>query len=107
MSAKKGGDPRGWEEIDKTIHEPARLALITQLAVVDAADFVYLVNRTGMSPGNTGAHLKKLERAGYVSAQKGFENNRPQTMYSLTPAGRRALADYRETMLEFLEALGD
>ncbi len=56
------------DDIDRVIHEPARFMLMAHLAVLDQADFVYLVRQTGLSAGNAGAHLKKLEAAGYLSA---------------------------------------
>ncbi len=93
------------DDIDRLIHEPARFILMAHLAVLDEADFVYLVRQTGLSAGNAGAHLKKLEAAGYLSAAKTFVDNRPQTMYAITDVGRQALRAYQETMSALLDAL--
>jgi DNA-binding MarR family transcriptional regulator len=94
-------------QIDRVIHEPARFALMAHLSIVEEADFVYLVRQKGLSAGNAGAHLKKLEGAGYVSVTKTFVDNRPQTMYSITERGRQALSVHRETMYGLLAAVED
>lgn len=84
--------------LDRLIHEPARLRLLTQLYVVDEADFLYLSDRTGLTAGNISSHMSRLERAGYVAVEKGFAGRRPRTVYSLTMEGRSALEAYRATM---------
>jgi DNA-binding transcriptional ArsR family regulator len=91
--------------IDRVLHEPARLVLMGLLAVVDEADFVFLVDQTGLSPGNAGSHLKRLEDAGYVAADKRTSGNRPQTVYRLTADGRKAAAGYRRSISKLVEAL--
>lgn len=93
------------DQIDRIIHEPARLLLMAHLSVVDEADFVYLVRRTGLSAGNAGTHLKKLVDAGHLTVTKAFVDNRPQTMYSTTEEGRDALSAYRRTMSAFHDSL--
>jgi len=82
--------------IDRLIHEPARLVLITHLYVVDEADFVYLAGRTGLTAGNISSHMTRLEEAGYVKTDKSFVGKRPRTVYALTAAGRAAFERYRE-----------
>jgi DNA-binding MarR family transcriptional regulator len=103
----KGRPVLGAAEIDRVIHEPARFVLMASLAVVDDADFVHLVRATGLSPGNAGAHLKKLAAAGYVTATKSFVDNRPQTVFSMTEHGRNALSAYARTVTALLAALPD
>ena len=95
------------EEIDKLVHEPARLLLMTHLYVVDEADFVYLVHHSGLTAGNASSHLKKLLAAGYVEVEKSFVANRPQTSYRLSPAGREAFSRYRETISQIVDQLPD
>ena len=98
-----GGPTAGWHgEVDRLIHEPARLAIISLLAVVERADFVFLQARTGLTGGNLGSHMGKLEDAGYVEVEKTFAGRRPQTLYRLTRAGHRAFDDYRARMAEVL-----
>ena len=84
--------------VDKLVHEPARLSLLALLRVVKRADFVFLQTQTGLTAGNISTHIRKLAGAGYVAVDKGFANNRPQTMLSLTPSGRAALRRYLKIM---------
>jgi predicted ArsR family transcriptional regulator len=101
-----GNDPlRDIDHIDRVIHEPARLALMAYLSVVEEADFVFLVQQIGLSPGNAGSHLKKLCDAGYLSMAKTFAGNRPQTVFSATERGRGALASYCRTMAAILHSV--
>jgi len=82
--------------LDRLVHEPARLAIIAVLSACESADFAFLTNATGLSKGNLSAQLSKLEEAGYVAIVKGFKGKYPNTMCSLTPAGRRAFDTYRQ-----------
>ena len=75
------------QKIDRIIHEPARLAIMAQLFVVQSADFLFLQNQTGMTPGNLSAHLKKLENAGYVEIIKEYVERKPHTALMLTKKG--------------------
>ena len=77
--------------VDRLIHEPARLAIMTNLFVVESANATYLLQQTGLTWGNLGSHLTKLEEGGYVEVVKGYKGKQPQTTISLTSAGRTAL----------------
>ena len=92
-------------EIDAFVHEPARLRLLAFLAMLERADFVYLIRHSGLSRGNLSVQMTKLAEAGYVEIDKRFVNNRPQTVYRLTDDGREALRVYRRDMASILEAL--
>ena len=85
-------------EIDRLIHEPARLALISCLYVVTKADFVFLSRQTGLTGGNLSSHMTKLEEAGYLTVKKSFVGKRPQTVLQLSAKGRSAFESYRRTM---------
>ena len=91
-------------EIDRLIHEPVRLVLVSSLFVVDEADFVYLANRTGFTSGNISSHMTKLERAGYVEVTKAIVGKRPRTTYKLTRSGRLAFKQYRSSVEGLLNA---
>jgi len=93
------------EELDRLLHEPARLLALVQLAVVSKADFTWLLRQTGMTRGNLSVQMSKLAEAGIVSVEKRFHNNRPQTLFQLTPAGRKALKNYKQAMQLVLDAL--
>lgn len=76
--------------LDRLIHEPARLAILTVLSPVSSADFLFLERVTGLTKGNLSSHLTKLEEAGLVKIQKRFIGRKPNTSVSLTAAGRKA-----------------
>ena len=93
--------------VDRVIHEPARLAIMTNLFVVESANATYLLQQTGLTWGNLGSHLTKLEEGGYVDVVKGYKGKQPQTTISLTSAGRSALVQYREDLLAALAPLSE
>ena len=69
------------------------------------ADFLFIQNQTGLTPGNLSAHVKKLDKAGYVRIKKKFVGNFPRTNIALTARGRKVFAAYREKMLKTLNTL--
>lgn len=80
--------------LDKIIHEPGRLAILTALSACNSADFTYLMRLTGLTQGNLSGHLVKLEEAGLIAQEKKFIERRPNTMVSLTVAGKDAIDGY-------------
>ena len=82
-------------EIDKLLHEPARLKIMSKIYSMDSADFLLLKKQTGLSSGNLSAHLIKLEKAGYVSIQKKFKGRRPHTTLKITKKGKEAFSSYK------------
>jgi len=99
-------DLRRVTELDRLIHEPARLLIVTILSTVESADFLFLQRETGLTKGNLSAHLSKLEDAGYVKIQKTFKGKLPLTICKLTSAGMKAVAQYRQQMQSFMEMTG-
>ena len=95
MSDIKGNpSPASLTELDRVVHEPARLAVMSLLYVVDSADFTFLMNQTGLTWGNLSAHMSKLEEASYVEVEKSFKGRRPNTSFRLTSQGREAFRAY-------------
>ena len=92
-------------QVDRLIHEPARLAILAILYGLKEADFLYLLRATGLSKGNLSAHLAKLEEAGYVEITKRFLGKKPNTVCRLTPAGRSAFERYLAWMKRFSQRL--
>jgi DNA-binding MarR family transcriptional regulator len=88
--------------IDRIIHEPARLLIIIHLYVVDNMDFTFLMNQTGMTQGNLSAHLMKLEEAKYVNIKKKFVGKRPNTLICITATGKKAYERYCQEIKEYL-----
>jgi DNA-binding transcriptional ArsR family regulator len=91
--------------IDRLIHEPARLAILTVLSSVKDADFVFLQRATGLTKGNLSSHLTKLEEAGLVDIRKRFVHKKPNTNAALTPTGKQRIARHWD-QLERLKRLG-
>ena len=89
-----------FSQLDKTIHEKARLAIMTLLAARADWTFQDLKSELSMSDGNLITHLRTLFKAGYVSETREMLV-RPQTRYALTKSGREAFTKY----LEVLEAI--
>lgn len=82
--------------VDRLVHEPARLAILTVLSQAEHAEFGFLEMACRLSKGNLSSHLSKLEAGGLVTIEKRFVGKRPQTRAAITPVGREALAAYRE-----------
>ena len=100
--AEPGSDFSELSHLDKLVHEPARLALLTALSAVAEADFTFLQRLTGLTQGNLGSHLARLEQAGLVDLRREFVGRQPRTHVRLTPDGRAAL----EAHWAALERLG-
>jgi len=84
------------------VHEPARLLIMTHLYLVESADFVYLVNQTGLTWGNLSVQISRLEQHGYVVVEKGYRGRKPRSTAALTPSGRSAFEQYRADMMRML-----
>jgi DNA-binding MarR family transcriptional regulator len=94
-------------EINEIIHQPARLKVMAALFVMESdaeADFTFLRDHLKLTDGNLGAHLEKLESAGYLSVRKAFVSRKPRTFLRLSRAGRRAFEDYVETLRSVIDA---
>lgn len=81
-------------DIDRIIHEPVRLRIVSILAGVDLADFKFMLTTLGLTKGNLSSHIDKLEQAGYVKVNKSFNGKLTHTDYQLTKTGRKALDNY-------------
>ncbi len=94
-----------YAEIDRLVHEPARLHILTVLSLVEGADFLFLMRQTGLTKGNLSSHLAKLESAKYVEIEKEFVEKIPHTVVKIKTKGRDALQAYRQQMAEVLKKL--
>ncbi len=106
-SEKKKQDLHPLVEIDRIIHAPARLMVMTYLFVVESADFIFLMNLTDLTWGNLSSHLSKLEEAGYVEIEKTFIQKKSHTIVQLSDAGRQAYKQYKDCMQQVLGELPD
>lgn len=91
-------------DLDRVIHEPARLRLVALLAGVKEADFLWLQRESGLTKGNLSSHLGRLEEAGYVEVAKTFKGKIPLTVLRLTPTGKTAFDVYKKKMNGLLGA---
>jgi DNA-binding MarR family transcriptional regulator len=80
--------------LDRLIHEPARLSILTVLASCKSADFLFLQRVTGLSGGNLSSHIAKLEEAGLVRVEKQFIERRPNTRIEISDQGRKAVREH-------------
>ncbi|HEY7190580.1 MAG TPA: transcriptional regulator [Vicinamibacterales bacterium] len=80
--------------VDRIVHEPARLAILTALSACKSADFVFLQQLTALQAGNLSQHLVKLEQAGLLTLSKAFNGKYPQTTAQITDRGHRAIDEH-------------
>lgn len=99
---KKNPEIKHILEVDRLLHEPARIAIISLLYVVESADFLFIMNQTQLTQGNLSSHLTKLEDASIIEIIKSFSGKRPHTTIKLTSSGREKFEKYLETMKGFL-----
>ncbi|RYZ32486.1 MAG: ArsR family transcriptional regulator [Propionibacteriaceae bacterium] len=92
-------------DVDRLVHEPARLGILTVLSSVRSAEFLFLQSALGLSKGNLSSHLSRLEQGGLVEITKKFVGKKPQTSAAVTPAGAAAIARYW-AQLDQLRGLG-
>jgi predicted ArsR family transcriptional regulator len=97
--------PIDFNGLDTAVHGPIRLGILTALTLDGPLDFTSLKKRLDVSDGGIAPHLRKLEEIGYLQCRKRFVGRRPNSTYRLTPAGRKALAKYLDTMQSVIDAL--
>jgi DNA-binding HxlR family transcriptional regulator len=92
-------------QLDRLIHERLRLGIVSALAANQSLTFNELKKLLDTSDGNLSVHARKLEEANYISCTKSFEGRVPKTEYSLTGAGKKALARYLDHMESIIGAM--
>jgi DNA-binding MarR family transcriptional regulator len=93
-------------KLDNIIHQPVRLQIMSALVALDAdeqVDFVYLRKFLHLTDGNLGAHLAKLENAGYAKIEKTFIARKPRTFINVTGKGRDAFNEHTAALKEIIE----
>lgn len=94
-------------KLDKLIHEPARLSILTALMSCKRADFLFLQRLTGLTAGNLSAHIARLEEAGLVASEKRFIDRRPNTLLALSAEGRAVIETYWRKVEEVSRSVSD
>lgn len=92
-------------EVDKLVHEPARLVLLSILYAVESADFTYLANESGLTKGNLSSHLARLEQIEYITLEKTYRGKMPLTICRITADGGHAFEQYLSHMRNFLQSI--
>lgn len=90
--------------LDRLVHDPSRLAILTSLAACEHADFTFLQRLTALNKGTLSSHLSKLEEAGLVVIAKRFVGKTPNTLVSLSDAGRTAIQEHWERLERLRQA---
>lgn len=93
------------KELNPILHSQLRLAIMSILLSVEGADFVYLKEKTQSTAGNISVQLDKLSEAGYIKVEKSFVGKRPRTTCRISEEGKRAMAEYVETLKGYLSGL--
>jgi DNA-binding transcriptional ArsR family regulator len=91
-----------FRELDPVLHSQVRLAVVSVLMGVDAAEFNFLLECTRTSKGNLSFQLTKLKEAGYVDIHKSFRGNYPLTTCKITEIGRKAFEEYVDAISDYL-----
>ena len=94
-------------ELNETIHQTVRLRIMAALATLEPADevdFTYLRDLLDVTDGNLGAHLRKLEEAGYIAVNKTFIDRKPRTFVSATAEGRRVFQEHVKALEAILKS---
>jgi len=94
-------------QLDNIIHQPVRLQIMSSLVSLDQnerVNFTYLRKLLKLTDGNLGAHLSKLEQAGYIEIEKMFVASKPQTFIFATGKGRDAFAEHIAALKEIIHS---
>ena len=94
-------------ELNETIHQPVRLRIMASLVTLESGnevDFTYLRELLDVTDGNLGAHLRKLEEAGYIAVNKTFVERKPRTFVSVTAEGRRVFQEHVAALESILKS---
>jgi DNA-binding MarR family transcriptional regulator len=84
--------------LDRLIHDPNRLAILTILSKTQDADFVLLQRALKLTNGNLSSHLTKLEAGGLIAVEKSFVGKKPHTRVALTAQGRKRVSTHWEQL---------
>lgn len=91
-----------FKELNPLLHSELRLAIMSVLLSVESADFVFLREQTGATAGNLSVQLDKLQKAGYITIEKGFKGKMPHTTCCITDEGIAAFEEYVAALRSYL-----
>ena len=88
--------------LNPLLHSELRLAVVSILVGVESADFVFLREQTGATAGNLSVQIDKLQKAGYITVEKGFKGKMPCTTCRITEQGIAAFEEYVESLKSYI-----
>ncbi|MBO5216653.1 MAG: transcriptional regulator [Alistipes sp.] len=91
-----------FKSLNPLLHSELRLAVVSILVGVESADFVFLREQTGASAGNLSVQIDKLQKAGYITVEKGFKGKMPCTTCRITEQGIAAFEEYVESLKSYI-----
>ena len=91
-----------FKELNPLLHSELRLAVMSVLLSVESADFVFLREQTGSTAGNLSVQIDKLQQAGYITVEKGFQGKKPRTTCALTEQGIAAFEEYVTALKSYI-----
>lgn len=91
-----------FKDLDPILHSQIRLAVVSLLVSVKEAEFTHLKEKTGATAGNLSVQIQKLKEADYISIEKKFKDNYPQTICRITPKGITAFEDYVKILKQYI-----
>ena len=91
-----------FKELNPLLHSELRLAVMSVLLSVESADFVFLREQTGATAGNLSVQIDKLQKAGYITVEKGFKSKMPRTTCAITQEGVTAFEEYVTALRRYI-----
>ena len=91
-----------FKELNPLLHSELRLAVMSVLLSVESADFVFLREQTGATAGSLSVELDKLQKAGYITIEKGFKGKMPRTTCAITQEGVSAFEEYVAALRSYI-----
>ena len=91
-----------FKELNPLLHSELRLAVMSVLLSVESADFVFLREQTGATAGNLSVQIDKLQKAGYITIEKGFKDKMPRTTCAITQEGVTAFEEYVAALRSYI-----
>ncbi len=94
-----------YKDLDPILHSQLRLTIISSLISLKETDFNHIKEITKAAAGNISLQIKKLQDAGYITVEKSFKNNYPNTMLSITSKGIKAFETYVNNLKKYINPL--
>jgi len=91
-----------FKDLDPLLHSQLRLAIVSILIRVEEAEFTQLKEETQATAGNLSIQINKLKDAGYITVEKKFKGNYPQTLCKITDFGVKKFREYVQTLRKYL-----